>query len=120
MYRSVLVVIIVVAAACKGGANAASVANTNSATADTPVVAQTSDTGATVAGPISTTGTPAPGSAEFRRGDLQPLGQVKGSNGREGSGAGVSPDNGSHQRLFARAWSVPEDLDFFTTAVTDP
>jgi len=62
MYRSILVVVIIVAAACKGGANAASVANSNSATADTPVVAQTSDTGATVAGPISTTGTPAPGS----------------------------------------------------------
>ena len=62
MYRSILVVVIIVAAACKGGANAASVANSNSATADTPVVAQTSDTGTTVAGPISTTGTPAPGS----------------------------------------------------------
>jgi hypothetical protein len=63
MDRSVLVVVIFFAAACKGETNAASAANSNSAGADTPVAAQTSDTGATVAGPISTTGTPATGSA---------------------------------------------------------
>ncbi len=63
MDRSVLVVVIFFAAACKGGANAASAANSNSASSDTPVAAQTSDTGATVAGPTSTTGTPEPGSA---------------------------------------------------------
>ena len=63
MDRSVLVVVIFFAAACKGGTNAASAANSNSASSDTPVAAQTSDTGATVAGPTSTTGSPATGSA---------------------------------------------------------
>jgi len=63
MDRSVLVVVIFFAAACKGGMNAASAANSNSASSDTPVAAQTSDTGATVAGPTSTTGSPATGSA---------------------------------------------------------
>jgi len=64
MYRTVLVSIIIFAAACKGGANAESAAKSNSAVADTSVATvQTSDTGATVAGPISTTETPAPGSA---------------------------------------------------------
>lgn len=63
MYRSVLVSVIIFAAACKGGANAASAAKSNSAASDTPVAAQTSDTGAAVAGPTSTTETSAPGSA---------------------------------------------------------
>ena len=63
MDRSVLVVVIFFAAACKGGTNAASAANSNSASSDSPVAAQTSDTGATVAGPTSTTGSPATGSA---------------------------------------------------------
>jgi hypothetical protein len=63
MYRSVLVSIIVFATACKGGANAASAANSNSVASDTPAVAHTSDTGAVVVGPTSTTETPAPGSA---------------------------------------------------------
>jgi len=63
MDRSVLVVVIFFAAACKGGMNAASAANSNSASSDSPVAAQTSDTGATVAGPTSTTGSPATGSA---------------------------------------------------------
>jgi polysaccharide deacetylase len=65
MDRSILVVVILfaAAAACKGGTNAASAANSNSAGSDTPVSAQTSDTEATVAGPTSTTGTPATGSA---------------------------------------------------------
>jgi polysaccharide deacetylase len=63
MDRSVLVVVIFFAAACKGGTNAASAANSNSASSDMPVAAQTSDTGATVAGPTSTTGSPATGSA---------------------------------------------------------
>ena len=63
MYRSVLVSIIVFASACKGGANAASAANSNNTASDTPVAAQTSDTGAAVAGPTSTTETPAQGSA---------------------------------------------------------
>ena len=64
MYRSVLVSIIVVASACKGGANAASAANSNSAVSDTLVAgAPTSDTGAAVAGPTSTTQMPSSGSA---------------------------------------------------------
>ena len=63
MYRSVLVSIIVLASACKGGANAASAANSNNTRSDTTVVAHTSDTGATVAGPTSTTETPVQGSA---------------------------------------------------------
>src|SRR6185503_16039317 len=63
MYRSVLVSIIVLASACKGGANAASAANSNSTRPDTTVAARTSDTGATVAGPTSTTESPVPGSA---------------------------------------------------------
>jgi polysaccharide deacetylase len=63
MDRSVLVVVIFFAAACKGGTNAASAANSNSASSDTPVAAQTSDTGATVAGPTPTTGRRATGSA---------------------------------------------------------
>ncbi len=61
MYRSVLVSIVLVAAACKGGANAAS--KSNSLASDTPPAAQTSDTGAAVAGPISTTEIPSQGSA---------------------------------------------------------
>src|SRR4026207_2397344 len=61
MYRSVLVSIVLVAAACKGGANAAS--KSNSLASDTPQAAQTSDTGAAVAGPISTTEIPSQGSA---------------------------------------------------------
>jgi hypothetical protein len=63
MYRSVLVSIILFAAACKDGANAASAGKSNSVAADTPVSGQTSDTGAAVAGPISTTEIPSPGSA---------------------------------------------------------
>jgi len=63
MYRSVLVSIIVFASACKGGANAASAANSNNTVSDTPVATQTSDTGAVVAGPTSTTERPAQGSA---------------------------------------------------------
>ena len=62
MYRSVLVVAVFFAAACKGGANSASAANSNSGASDTPVAAHISDTGAAVAGPISTTQTSAPGS----------------------------------------------------------
>jgi hypothetical protein len=61
MYRSVLVSIVLVAAACKGGANAAS--KSNSLASDTPQAARTSDTGAAVAGPISTTEIPPAGSA---------------------------------------------------------
>lgn len=63
MYRSVLVLIIVFATACKGGTNAASGAKSNSPVSDTPVATQTSDTGGSVAGPISTTETAPPGSA---------------------------------------------------------
>jgi len=63
MYRSVLVSIIVLASACKGGANAASAANSNNTASDTTVAARTSDTGATVAGPTSTTESQVPGSA---------------------------------------------------------
>ena len=63
MYRSVLVSIVLFAVACKGGANAASAAKSNSVASSTPVAAQTSDTGAAVAGPISTTEIPSTGSA---------------------------------------------------------
>ena len=63
MYRSVLVSIVLFAVACKGGANAASAAKSNSVASSTPVAAQTSDTGAAVAGPISTTEIPSSGSA---------------------------------------------------------
>jgi len=63
MYRSVLVSLIVFASACKGGANAASAANSNNTVSDTPAATQTSDTGAVVAGPTSTTERPAQGSA---------------------------------------------------------
>ncbi len=63
MYRSVLVSIIVFASACKAGANA-SAASSNSTVPDTLIAAaQTSDTGAAVAGPASTTQTPTAGSA---------------------------------------------------------
>src|SRR6476660_2583575 len=62
MYRSVLVVVVVFAAACKGGANAASAANSNSTASGTPQTAHISDTGSAVAGPISTTQASAPGS----------------------------------------------------------
>jgi hypothetical protein len=61
MYRSVLVSIVLVAAACKGGANAAS--KSNSLASDTPQAAQTSDTGAADPRPISTTEIPPAGSA---------------------------------------------------------
>jgi hypothetical protein len=63
MYRSVLVVVVFFAAACKGGAGSASAANSNSVASGTPVAGHISDTGAAVAGPISTTQTSAPGSA---------------------------------------------------------
>jgi hypothetical protein len=61
MYRPILVSIVLFAAACKDGANAAS--KSNSLASDTPVAAQTSDTAAGVAGPISTTEIPSSGSA---------------------------------------------------------
>ena len=66
MYRSVLVSFVLVAAAtvaCKGSANSASVAKTNTTGVPTLASATTSDTSGAVAGPISTTQTPAPGSA---------------------------------------------------------
>src|SRR5688572_9204464 len=62
MSRTVLVSIILFAAACKGGTNAASAAKSNSA------AAQTSDTGAAAAGPFSTTATLAPSSDTPHRG----------------------------------------------------
>jgi hypothetical protein len=78
MYRSVLFSIVLVAAACKGGANAAS--KSNSLASDTPQVAQTSDTGAAVAGPISTTEIPSPGSAANPAGGAPaPAGPATGS-----------------------------------------
>jgi hypothetical protein len=68
MYRSVLLSFVIVATACKVGANSASAANTSNATsstvAGTPAQsANASDTSGTAAGPISTTETAAPGSA---------------------------------------------------------
>jgi polysaccharide deacetylase len=62
MYRSVLVSIIIFAAACKGNTNSASAANSNSVATDT-LTAQTSDTGAATAGPLSTMVAPSRGSA---------------------------------------------------------
>jgi len=84
MYRSILVAI-VVASACKGGANAASAANTNSTVPDTLVAGdKTSDTGSAAAGPISTTETPAPGSAANTAGGASaatgPTSATQGSN----------------------------------------
>jgi len=86
MYRSVLVSIIVFAAACKGGTNSASAANNNSAASGTPSgntaaagasaangaasgtgAGPTSDTGTSAAGPISTTETAASGSGNPNR-----------------------------------------------------
>ncbi|HEX9309417.1 MAG TPA: polysaccharide deacetylase family protein [Gemmatimonadaceae bacterium] len=86
MYRSVLVSIIVLAAACKGGTNSASAANNNSAASGTPsgntaaagasaangaasgtAAGPTSDTGTSAAGPISTTETAASGSGNPNR-----------------------------------------------------
>ena len=109
MYRSVLVSIVLVAVACKGGANAAS--KSNSLGSDTPLAAQTSDTGAAVAGPISTTEIPSPGSAANSAGGASapagplaalaaPTGTISGTpnpnrvpNGDgQNHGAGVSPD----------------------------
>src|SRR6266550_7968695 len=66
MYRSVLVSFVLVGAAtiaCKGSANSASAANSNTTGSSTVASASTSDTSGAVAGPISTTQTPAPGSA---------------------------------------------------------
>jgi hypothetical protein len=68
MYRSVLLSFVIVASACKVGANSASAANTSNATsstvAGTPAQsANTSDTSGAAAGPISTTETAGPGSA---------------------------------------------------------
>jgi len=68
MYRSVLLSFVIVATACKVGANSASAANTSNATsstvAGTPAQsANTSDTSGAAAGPISTTETAGPGSA---------------------------------------------------------
>jgi hypothetical protein len=68
MYRSVLLSFVIVATACKVGANSASAANTSNATsstvAGTPAQsANTSDTSGAAAGPITTTETAAPGSA---------------------------------------------------------
>src|SRR5437762_2010197 len=86
MYRSVLVSIIVLAAACKGGTNSASAANNNSAASGTPsgntaaagasaangaasgtAAGPTSDTGTSATGPISTTETAASGSGNPNR-----------------------------------------------------
>ncbi len=88
MYRSVLVSIILVATACKGGASSASAANSNSAVSGTPVSgAQTSDTGAAVAGPNSTTETGVQGSAANTAGGTSaangPSGATTTSNTRE-------------------------------------
>ena len=80
MYRSVLVSIIVLASACKGGANAASAANSNNTAPDTTVAAQASDTGATVAGPTSTTESQVPGSV---------------TNSAGGASAPAGPTNGA-------------------------
>src|SRR6267143_767652 len=66
MYRSVLVSFVLVAGApvaCKGSANSASAANSNTTGSSTLASATTSDTSGAVAGPISTTQTAAPGSA---------------------------------------------------------
>jgi hypothetical protein len=68
MYRSVLLSFVIVATACKVGANSASAANTTNAASGTMAgtpgqSANTSDTSGAVAGPISTTETAAPGSA---------------------------------------------------------
>jgi hypothetical protein len=68
MYRSILVSFVVVASACKGGANSASAASSNSAASTTVAVvpgqsAATSDTSASATGPISTTENAASGSA---------------------------------------------------------
>jgi hypothetical protein len=64
MYRSILVSFVVVASACKGGANSASAASSNSAAlASVPgQSAATSDTSGTATGPISTTENAASGS----------------------------------------------------------
>ncbi len=85
MYRSVLVAIIVAASACKGGANAANAANTNSTGRDTLAAgAQTSDTGAALAGPISTTQPSTAGSAANSAGEASaaggPAGAAQASN----------------------------------------
>ena len=68
MYRSVLLSFVIVASACKVGANSASAANTSNANSSSVAgapaqSANTSDTSGAVAGPISTTETAAPGSA---------------------------------------------------------
>jgi peptidoglycan/xylan/chitin deacetylase (PgdA/CDA1 family) len=79
MYRSVLVSIILFAAACKGGTNAASAAKSNSVASGTPGEAQTSDTGTAVAGPISTTEIPASGSAANSAGGADAAGGPAGA-----------------------------------------
>ena len=92
MYRSVLVSIVLVAAACKGGANAAS--KSNSLASDTPLAAQTSDTGAAVAGPISTTEIPSPGSAANSAGGVSaPAGPVTASAAPTGTISGTPNPN---------------------------
>ena len=90
MYRSVLVSIILVATACKGGANSASAANSNDAALATPVIgAQTSDTGAAVAGPNSTTETTGAGSAA-NTADV-----ASAANGRGGATAANTTESGT-------------------------
>ncbi|HMI55283.1 MAG TPA: polysaccharide deacetylase family protein [Gemmatimonadaceae bacterium] len=64
MSRFVLVSIVILAAACKGGTGSASAANNNSAASATAAPGEgTSDTVSAVAGPLSTTDTAATGSA---------------------------------------------------------
>jgi hypothetical protein len=94
MYRSVLVSIIVIASACKGGANAASAANSNKTAPDTTVAAHTSDTGATVAGPTSTTESQVPGSAANSAGGASaPAGPASGAATSNGTISGAPNPN---------------------------
>ena len=94
MYRSVLVSIIVLASACKGGANSASAANSNSNASGTRAAALTSDTAVAVAGPISPTETPAAGSAVNSAGGASaPAGPTDTRNASNGATAGAPNPN---------------------------
>ncbi|MEP6551573.1 MAG: hypothetical protein ABJB95_10335, partial [Gemmatimonadales bacterium] len=93
MYRSILVFIFIVVAACKGETNSASAANNNSARSDSIIAgAQTSDTVGAIAGPISPTETAAPGSAAATAATT-PTVSTSGSTAPAGASSGTANPN---------------------------
>src|SRR6266849_248541 len=97
MYRSVLLSFVIVATACKVGANSASAANSNSTQTTSVAVAYgtgtlTSDTSGATTGPIPTTEAGAPGSAANTAG-AESVSNPSGSSAANGSASMQSNPN---------------------------